>query len=299
MSRATSIVSIIVITAFLSGCEPTKQEILDKTISKLNSLETVEYKVRMQIVRKEMNYSSTDSAQCFFDFTSEDTLLGSRFQFSHKFGEVVFNGEQLFRKDNIKQQIIYNTNPHRKSLHLFIFMKYSLYELQQVLPEFNSTKSVDIESQKDTTINDIPCYQFHIKSTKNIKYGHLVEGYGDTMNYHLAVSKEHFIPILFSSVTPDNQFLKATFYNINVDASRPESTWNRQRFPEEFLQISQRELDRRRQQKRSQTVGSQAPDWQLPGISKDTARLSDFRGNPILLEFWSHIALAVKLPYHI
>jgi peroxiredoxin len=38
------------------------------------------------------------------------------------------------------------------------------------------------------------------------------------------------------------------------------------------------------------SVGDIAPDFQLPGINGQMARLSDYRGKPVLLNFWTYCA---------
>ena len=75
---------IISIFTFLS-CNKTDKEILNKTISKLNSLETIEYELENENFIKSFAKKTKDTASCYIDFTSKDTLIGAKYQFVSKF----------------------------------------------------------------------------------------------------------------------------------------------------------------------------------------------------------------------
>lgn len=111
---------IVSIFTFLS-CNKTDKEILNKTISKLNSLETIEYELENENFMKNLAKTRIDTASCYIDFTSKDTLIGAKYQFVSKYGEQVFSGSQEFIVHSDKEIVLYTDQPIKNRVHSTMF----------------------------------------------------------------------------------------------------------------------------------------------------------------------------------
>ena len=67
---------LITLSLFLFfSCNKTDREILNETISQLTSATNIEYDIISENVNKSYNQNRKDSATCYFDFSSKDTLI--------------------------------------------------------------------------------------------------------------------------------------------------------------------------------------------------------------------------------
>ena len=119
----------------ISSCDKTNSEIINKTISNLSSIETLGFEQKIHIQQKDMQMNQIDSAYCFFDFRSPDTLIGSKYQIIHKEGEQVFNGIQDFSSNIKDENVIYSENPTLHEVSSSIFMMNSIYVIKKLLPD--------------------------------------------------------------------------------------------------------------------------------------------------------------------
>jgi peroxiredoxin len=274
----------------ISSCIKTDREIIDKTISKLNSIKALEFEQKIQILQKDMQMNQTDSAYCFFDFKSMDTLIGSKYQIIHKEGEQVFNGIQNFFSNVKEENVIFNDNPNLHNVSSSFFFMNSVYVLRKLLPEMIIDTSVIFTRKNDTIINSQNCYSFSIKMNNkwiNPNIGHsITECNIKSYNYLLKIYKKTFLPAQFEAVFPNAKgFWKSTFSNLKLDPEKGDSIWNYERFPKRFLRISEKDYFEALKAKTSINVGLAAPLWTLPMIKGDSVRLKDIKGL-VLLEFW-------------
>jgi hypothetical protein len=104
-----------------------------------------------------------DSALCYFDFTSQDTLIGARYQFIANSGEQVYNGTQAFSSLKEENKVIYIGNPKIIDVKSSIFMLNSIYVLRKVLQNLIIDTSITFVRLDDTIMNNQSCYTFSIK----------------------------------------------------------------------------------------------------------------------------------------
>ena len=180
------------------GCSKSEKEILNKTVTKLNSLKTIQYELVSKDIMKDNGRNRIDSAYCYFDFSSKDTLIGARYQFISSYGEQVFNGKQTFNSIKEKELVLYEDKPDKREVVSSIFMLSSIFELRKILPELVKDSTTFITKERDTLINNKECYQFNILMTE--KYigmgGELVKFDGnevDSLNYFLFISKKNYL----------------------------------------------------------------------------------------------------------
>jgi len=283
----------LLVSGILTGCVVKDQTILDKTASRLNALKTIEYQEDHYLYAKTIEKTDTISVLCFFDFTSTDTLLGAKYQFSDNHGELVFNGKTEFSSDKNQKQIVYSDKLNEYWLNSTIYMANSIYVIRKRLPEFIKDSSTTFIRKKDTLVNGEENYQFDmILKDKDLFKGAIVKVEpGKSFTYNLQISKKNYLPTQFTKIYSENNgYWKTTFTQLNTKASRPDSTWYYDRFPADFIRMTAEEnrkdyLDKKDLKKAAQ-IGQQSPVWSLPLISGGVQKLSDLKENLVLLEFW-------------
>lgn len=284
------LLSSLVVTFLISSCSKTNREIIDKIISNLNSLKTLEFEQKNHIQQKDMQMNQIDSAYCFFDFESSDSLFGAKYQIIHKEGEQVFNGFQNFSSNNKDENVVYSENPSLHEVSSSIFMMNSIYVIKKLLPEMIVDTSIIFKKQNDTIINNQNCYSFAI--VMNNKWINPNTGYtiteikGKTYNYSLKIYQKTYLPAQFEWIYPNEKgSWKTTFKNLKLNTEKGDSIWNYERFPKRFLRLSKNDFFDAMKTKASINIGLSAPLWKLPMIHGDSIKLKDL-GELILLEFW-------------
>ncbi len=277
-------------SVLLISCNKSNEKILEKTNSRLNSIESIEYQVISYILQKETGMDEIDTAICYFDFTSPDSLLKAKYHFLFNQGEDVYDGKKIFLVDKKNERIVYNNEPKIDQVKSSFFITNSIYQLKKLLPEFLKDTSIVISRENDALINGEENYSFNISIKDRYRYlkigAILTEGKGGTINYNLYISKKSYLPTQFIYVFDNDGFWKATFSNINLSALRSDSIWEYERFPQNYLRMSGREFAESMKAKAFIKIGEIAPNWSLPLVSGSSIQLYDLKGNLVLLEFW-------------
>lgn len=279
----------LLIYVLVASCTRTDTEILSKTFSKLNSLNNVELQNTIHYNQKDMGLNKMDTAICYFDFTSKDTLLGARYIFKYISGEQVYNGSSAFSLDKNEERIIYNNSPKAYDVNSSIHMLYSVLTLKKLLPVFLSDTTVVIQQLRDTILYGEENYNFNISlKDKYINIGAVLSESKNGSNYNLFISKKTFLPTQFKTNFPENKgFWCSTFLNYNFKTSYAEEIWDIDSKPKKYLRISKQELARSYKQKSAVQIGQTAPDWKLPLVGgNDSIQMSTLNNNLVLLEFW-------------
>jgi peroxiredoxin len=281
---------LLISCGLITGCKKSNESILSKTIEKLNSIESIEYRVILEVLQKNVGLDEIDTALCFFDFKSADSILGARHQILIKHIEDVFNGKTFFSVDKDEKRIIYTNKPRIEQVNSSFFMINSVSLLRKILPEFLSDPSSVITRHNDTLINGEKCFGLKISikdKSKYLKLGLMItEEKWKTPDYKIFISKTDYLPIQIIDIYPNNGYWKSSFSNINLSAVRPDSIWEYNRFPQEFLRMSSKEFGESLRAKAFVRVGEMAPPWSLPLVLGNSVKLSDLKGSMVLLEFW-------------
>lgn len=288
MIRKTLI--LLVISIGLFSCIKTDKEILEKTINRLNSLETIEYEIIIHHLQNDNGIDRKHTALCYFDFFSSDTLIGAKYQILFNGGLQIYNGQQAFHVEENEERVIYNNEPKLYNASCSIYMMNSIWSIKKLLPEFVNDTMITIERLKDTIINGENSYKFNIAiKDRYINIGAVLsENKGKTSNHNLYVSKDTYLPTEFKTVLPENKgFWSSSFSNISLSPSRPDSIWELDKLPKKYLRLSNKELAESNRNRQKLYIGKEASDWNLPLLnSNDSIQLSSLKGNLVLLEFW-------------
>jgi peroxiredoxin len=287
-----SLLSLPIIILLLCSFRNSDDDILNKTVQKLNSIETLEYEAINHSHQDVANTDNIDSALCYFDFRSKDSLVGAKFYsrstvYGRKF-TVVFNGLQTFYSDDKEKRILYRNQPRKKDVTSFTYFTNSIYSIRKILPQFINDPANKNIRLRDTVINNRECFRFQLSPNKLIDTNGCVElkGPANIMKYYLAISKDDSLPVQFTRILPTFQYEVTTFSRLKFPVEKSDSIWTYESFPKDFLRMSEQEYYEKSRNKVTQTIGQIAPDWKLPKLKGGSVKLSDLRGNLVLLEFW-------------
>jgi thiol-disulfide isomerase/thioredoxin len=270
-------------------CRVSDGDILQNTISALNSLKTVEYEYVFERVDPDRGINDRETATSFFDFSSKDTLIAARYHFQSKYGEEVFNGQTAFMCSTEEKRILYMNRPTKDHVGGSFWMQNSLLTLRTLLPKMLEDSSVTIVQQNDEIIDNQSYYKFNIRlKNKNIVAGvDIVNQEGTVFEQELLIDKDTFLPFSYRTISPNGSGLKlVTFKGINAKATRPDSVWNYERYPQEFVRQTYDEFYASEAAEISGKIGVEAPYWKLPRVDGDSVSLVSQIGHPVLLEFW-------------
>lgn len=273
----------------LCSFQSTDDDILNKTSKKLNSIKTLEYTAIDYMHQDITNTDNLDSALCYFDFTSKDSLVGAKFYSRSTVNGrqliVVYNGSQTFYSDDKEKRILYKNQPGIKDVTSFAYFNNSIYLIRNILPQFvNDPVNKNIRL-RDTVIDNRECFRFQLSPNKYIDNGS-VNLIKNSMKYYLAISKDDSLPVQFTKIFPTFQTEITTFSRLKFPVQKNDSIWNYENFPKDYLRMSEQEYYDKLRNKVTQTTGRIAPDWELPKLNGGSVKLSDLNGNLVLLEFW-------------
>ncbi len=185
------------------GFSKNENSTIDKVVLKLSSLERVEYQALFQHYDTRMGYDRADTATCYFDFGSKDTLISTKFHFSSNFGENVFDGSTVFHYYFGEDHILYNGNPKKYDVSNSFFMNGSVSELRRLLPMLLADSTVSIEQVQDTTIDEIELFKFEITiAGAYINIGADLTKGDSNSKYYLLIYKSDFMPYEFGVNRP-------------------------------------------------------------------------------------------------
>ncbi|MEQ9374994.1 MAG: TlpA disulfide reductase family protein [Imperialibacter sp.] len=270
-------------------CRVNDGDILQNTISKLNSLETIEYEYVFERVDHDRGIDDRETATSFYDFSSQDTLIAAKYLFQSKYGKEVFDGKTAFMCSTEDKRILYMNNPTRNHVGGSFWMQNSLLTLRTLLPKMLEDSSVTIVQQKDEIIDNQSYYKFNIQlKNRNIVAGvDIINQEGTVFEQELLINKDTYLPFSYRTISPDNKGFKlVTFKNISTKATRPDSVWNYERYPQEFVRQTYDEFYASEAAEMSGKIGVEAPDWKLPMVDGDSVSLASQIGHLVLLEFW-------------
>ena len=202
MFRITQII-LLTIVFLNSGFNRYNNEILRKTISKLNSLESIEYDYTNHWHYSSKNVDIIESRNCFYDFKIDEDSVGLRYYIQDEYGEYIFNGDTLIEVSESAEMILYSFDFTKEFVLNVQGMSNSLFALKKFLPMIIDNPSVNISQQKDTIINEGEYYKFHIKFEGSFDLG----GFGlgrisSKIEQILIINKQNYLPHSYRTIYP-------------------------------------------------------------------------------------------------
>lgn len=277
---------------FLASCSFKNKEginIIEETIDQLSKMQTVEYTLIIRNNDKTENTELTDTAFFFFDFTSNDTLIGAKYHYRTPTSEQAFDGKMYYSCEFDEHRIVYDTQPSVKILVNKMFLQGSYLQLKKILPKIISEPNTKITVKDSIMINNIACYQIdiNVKEKDLVRFSNFVPSEEkNNSNFTLTVDKTSYLPIQFTWYYTKNNDLTSYFENIITPASMNNINFSLDKLPANYSRMTFKEFAEESQLKKDTIqIGQLAPDWVLPSIYGDSVRLKRLRGKIVLLEF--------------
>jgi peroxiredoxin len=268
------------------GSLHSENAVLDSTVSRMACIDVVEYDHRFCLKQDLYDDAVADSVKWLFDFTKKENALGARYRSLQPLREWIYNGNNASILNLKSGSVTHLDNPDRSWLTNNIFLINSLYVLHQLLPIMVKDTSVNFIRLNDTVVGGVENFKYRIilNGKKIDPTLVLKENKGKQANYELLLSKQTFLPTRFSQMLGKG-FWEASFSNVRINPSVPDSIWSTDRL-ERLASNAKQAAPPQKPVHAELTVGSEAPDWSLPSLNGELVRLSDLKGKTVVLEFW-------------
>jgi len=287
-------------TLLLASCShPNAEEILKKSFKKCQSVENGYYEMTRSMKYMSDNDTVSSSFTCYFQKLPNDTIYSSAFH-SQSYFEGEYRKAILYTGDNLVNYSVKDSSGSILSKSLWAkdiksyinnYTFYSPFTTKESYPLAKDSAFVDtnyvFELLGEEIINSIPCY--HIKlniiiqndSSRKMK---VLRAQNDFW-----ISKHDYIPLQYSStydLVMDNdtmcQFEKNVLTKHELNNLKDQTQLQLSTIPpyinlRDYTPYKSFELLPR------DTI---APNWLLFSVNDETVRLSDFKGQIVLIDFF-------------
>ena len=283
--------TILMVCTFYSFKDTAQNEIIDKTISKLNSLENVQYDAEYNVKNESFGLDTTMVVKCYMENYPADLLAQMRFVIEAPDGLVdIYNGSSFFEKDVAKKRIVYNDRPNKRSIFASVLVVESYFGLRNILPALQNDSATSFIQRNDTIIDNKNCYNFEITTRgKYIRWSQqkLVSSEENKNGkYSICVDKKNYLPVYFSDLS-DGSSSAITYKNVQTNKKEQDIKWNYLDYPD-YVQFSTKEYSEIEEENGVLSLlDKYAPDFDLSTPDGESVKLSEQKGNLVLLTFLS------------
>ncbi|WP_167619128.1 TlpA family protein disulfide reductase [Maribellus sediminis] len=283
----------LILSVVICGYAANENDILISASKKLQSLKTVKYQTSYKSIDPMGVAVRSDSATVFYDFESNDKIIGTKYLFRNKAVVEGFNGTKSFFTVEEKKQLVYFPTEDVNQLVGVFKDAFPIHTLRNLLPKILDDKSIQISNLRDTIINLEDCYRFKIiMNGKSIFMNReLMANENIYMTYVLTIGKKDLLPKQFINYFEDKSpiwIVDYSDYNLSYvpndflfDCDLGYKDYDKFTM-EEYSNVLRKEIS----QKGNSLVGTTVDDWVLPSLRGDSVRLSQINAKVILLEFW-------------
>lgn len=264
--------------------------ILERTLSKLESVKMISYHETRDTRYFADNYSNHFEADLYFDFTAEGAA-GLRFQADQQKSFFLYDGTKTIRLDKENLTIDTASATTKKSIQDNSYLYHSIAMLRRMLPLAIANDSLQ-KSASDTLVNGKAFYNVLLEGP-----GIYFSLFGDIVHftaaglkrpYYLLIDKNTFLPYQFISKyireADDRDFVTVTYTALNTNPAQPESnSWNYLSYLSTYKPyVAPVKIPLVK-------PGTLLADFTLPvylpsGPSR--LSLSEFKGKVVLVDFW-------------
>jgi hypothetical protein len=221
-------------------------------------------------------YSVTNensSAACLFDFTHEDSEIGTRYHFKvsgQHHVEQIYSGNESNKISHTTNQIIIKQNLTPRDSKSSWYMQNSILVLRRILPIFLEDPLVKYEFKNDTIINNESCFSVLV-----VDRGRVLGLGGDLRKssdssqiykYEIVFAKDDLRPLMFSRIYTTGDYWRATYDNVLINKSINKDHWSSpyeadspSYYPTDYEMISFEDWILRKKNRLKSTIGRKLP----------------------------------------
>ncbi len=202
-------------------------EILQKTSAKLSSLKTIKYKYHQEYNYKSEAYFAESNAESFLEFTTLESVIGLKFQFSNPNSFITYNGSEVFQLNKKDKTIRVEAKPKSESLAASSYLAFAPLMWRNVLPKIIADKSI-IKAIRDAGMNNYVIEFVLDKAFIDSGNGEILPMTIDRKSiYRLTIDNKSFLPTeAYRGTNANEDFNRATFSEIIENPTPPiENSW--------------------------------------------------------------------------
>ncbi|WP_346985815.1 TlpA disulfide reductase family protein [Chryseobacterium sp. POE27] len=292
MKNFSYLFRLIIIPAFAfigpglsAGTPESTLKVFRKFSEKLQSVKTISYHYTREFIYPAEDYHSKSEGEMYIDFSKENDLTGFRYQYKDETGFSVFNNAELFETSEEDRTIQISTKLKISDFEGLSALYNSMITMRNMLPTVIADRNM-VKQVKDTLIGKKTFYLLSFQ-TQDMYPDYLGKAFKKTTQkiiFHnkIIVDKKSFLPVSYIQLKEGSRDINRTdFSDIKLNPAAPEEkSWYYSTYLKDYKEVKKESVT-------PISVGSPAPDFTL--IQNDTGEkvsLSNFRGHPVLLEFW-------------
>ena len=286
---------IFFFTTLIINSQESDIQILQKTITILNNIESIFYTSKFEANESKVTYVNHED-EIFFDFTENLQNSTPNYYIKNKDSELIYNGKHHIQS-SVKEKLIVTGGARNPNNPLLL----TLFPIRELLPLLIDNKMVEIKRGDDTLLNGENNYVFEF-SLKNsvIDWEILQINTFQTSNsgynkYTLIINKSDLIPRKIVMPNGPSGTLSRTIENLNFNHQVDDSVWTGDLLPKEYTKITfddylkqmQTKMLSEAKENTTKKEKSKIEDWKIPNLENDElVDFSKFKGKVVLLEFW-------------
>ncbi|MFY7815497.1 MAG: TlpA family protein disulfide reductase [Chryseobacterium taeanense] len=291
MKNFSYLFRLIVLVSVFIGSELSAEtpentlKIFRKLSEKLQSVKTISYHYTREFTYPAEDYHSKSEGEMYVDFSKENELVGFRYQYKDETGFSVFNNTELFETSEEDRAIQISTKLKISDFEGLSALYNSMITMRNMLPAVIADRNM-VKQVKDTLIGKKRFYLLSFQ-TQDMYPDYLGRTFKKTTQkitfYNtIIVDKKSFLPVSYIQLKKGSRDVNRTdFSNIMLDPATPEEeSWYYSTYLKDYK-------EKKKESVMAIGVGQPAPDFTLvQNENGDKVSLNNFRGHPVLLEFW-------------
>lgn len=286
-----SLVLLSICTQAQSGKESKAVQLLQKTLSKLNSMQSVSYHYTREMRYHEDNYHHLDSAAVYIQYEPRN-IGGLRFQATRSPARFIYDGVRTLRLDDSNMTIDTATVKTMAALEGNTFLYHSLATIRNILPLIIQSDDIQ-KSVSDTTLQGRHFLSVRMEAPGRY-FGSLygIQQLPADANlkrpYCLLIDPETLLPYQYVAKlvrgTDDRDFITVTYKSIDANPAAPKAgSWLYATYATRYSPF------RPKERKPIVKAGALVGNFTLPRYTAeaiDSISLQQFAGKIVLLDFW-------------
>lgn len=268
-----------------AGTPENTLKVFRKFSEKLQSAKTISYHYTREFTYPAEDYHSKSEGEMYIDFSKENDLVGFRYQYKDETGLSVFNNAELFETSEDDKTIQISTQLKISDFEGLSALYNSIITMRNILPAVIAERNM-VKQIKDTLIGKKTFYLLNfVTQDKYPDYlGLAFKTTTQKIIFHnkIIVDKKSFLPVSYIQLKEGSRDINRTdFSDIKLNPAAPEEkSWYYSTYLKDYRESKKEPI-------MLIAAGQPAPDFTL--IQNETGEkvsLSNFRGHPVLLEFW-------------